>query len=107
MLRMQKKKTYPKQFAKDKDYRKVIDHCYFTGEYRGASHAVCNLRFNVPNKISIVFQKGWNCDYDFIIKELANEFDERFDCLVVFFFLEYENAKDNLIRYECNKDILQ
>ena len=85
MLRMQKKKTYPKQFAKDKDYRKVIDHCYFTGEYRGASHAVCNLRFNVPNKISIVFQKGWNCDYDFIIKELANEFDERCDCLVVFF----------------------
>ena len=47
----------------------------------------------MPNKISIVFQKGWNCDYDFIIKELGNKFDERFDCLVVFFFLNMKTPR--------------
>ena len=28
----------------NKKYHKVKDHCYYTGEYRGASHDICNLR---------------------------------------------------------------
>ena len=44
-----------KKFAKDKNYRKVIDHCHFTGKYRGAAHSICNLKFNMPNEIPVVF----------------------------------------------------
>ena len=35
----------------------------------------------MPNEIPIVFHNGSNYDYDFIIKELANEFEGQFECL--------------------------
>ena len=44
-----------KKFANDKNYRRVGDHCHFTGKYRSAAHSICNLRFNVANEISVVF----------------------------------------------------
>ena len=69
------------KFANDINYQKVRDHCHFTGKYRGAAHSVCNLRFNVANEMSVVFHNGLNYDYHFIIKELANEFEEQFKCL--------------------------
>ena len=53
----------------------------FTGKYRSATHSICNLKFNVPNEISVVFHNGSNYDYHFIIKELANEFEGQFECL--------------------------
>ena len=34
------------------------------------AHSICNLKFNVPNKISVVFHNGSNYDYQFIIKEV-------------------------------------
>ena len=34
---------------------KVRDHCHYTGEYRGAAHSICNLKYSVPGKIPIVF----------------------------------------------------
>ena len=33
------------------------------------------------NEILLVFHNGSNYDYHFIIKELANEFEGRFECL--------------------------
>ena len=36
-------------------------------------HNICNLRFNVPNEIFIIFHNGSNYDYHFMIKELAKE----------------------------------
>ena len=44
-----------KKFANDKNYRRVGDHCHFTGKCRSAAHSICNLRFNVTNEISVVF----------------------------------------------------
>ena len=49
------KKGYPKQFAKDKNYWKVRYHCHFTDKYRYASHSLCNIGYNVTNKIPAVF----------------------------------------------------
>ena len=75
-----RKKT-PRQFAKDKNYWKVRDHCHFTVKYRGAAHSIGNLRFNVPNKIPIVFHDGSNYNCHFIIKELANKSEGQSECL--------------------------
>ena len=59
---------------KDKKYCKIKDHCHYTGEYRGAAHSICNWKYKVPKRNPIVFKKGSNYDYHFIIKELAQEF---------------------------------
>ena len=44
-----------KKFARDKNYQKVRDHCHYTAKYRGIAHSICNLKFNVPNEIPLVF----------------------------------------------------
>ena len=66
-------------FAEDIKYQKVTVHRHYTGKYRGATHSLCNLKFNVPNEISVNFQRGSNYDYHFIIKELAKELEEQFE----------------------------
>ena len=55
---------------KDEKYCKVRDHCHYTGEYRGAAHSICNLKYSV----SSVFHNGSNSNYHFITKTLAEEF---------------------------------
>ena len=69
---------------KDKKYCKyciVKDHCYYTGEYRGPAHRICNSKYSVPKKSPVVFHNGSNYDYHFNIKELAEEFKKQFTCL--------------------------
>ena len=66
---------------KIKKYRKFRDHCNYTGEYKGAAHNICNLKYSVPKEIPITFQNKSNYDYHFIIKELAEEFEKQFTCL--------------------------
>ena len=66
---------------KDKKYRKVRDHFHYTGEYRGAAHSTCNLKYSVPKRIPIVFHNASKYDYHFIIKELAEEFKKQLTCL--------------------------
>ena len=72
-----------KKLSKTINYRKVRDHCHYAGKYRNAAHSICNLRFIVPNEIPVVFHNGSNYDYHFIIKELAYEFEQQFECLGV------------------------
>ena len=64
-------KKFENKYLKDKKYCKIRDHCHYTGEYRGAAHRTCNLKYSVPRKIPIVFHNGSNYEYHFIIKELA------------------------------------
>ena len=35
----------------------------------------------MPNEITVLFHNGSNYDYNFIIKELANEFERKFECI--------------------------
>ena len=65
----------------DKKYYKVKDYCCYTGKYKGAAHNNCNLKYKVQKEIPIVFHNGSTHDYQFIIKELAKEFDGNFECL--------------------------
>ena len=63
------------KYACAKTIFKVQDHCrHYTGEYIGATHSICNLKYSIPKDNPIGFHNGSNYDYHFIIKELAKEF---------------------------------
>ena len=46
----------------------------------GAAHSICNLKFHVPNETHVFFHNSSNYDYNFVIKELANKFEGKFEC---------------------------
>ena len=64
-----------------RQYKKVRDHCHFTGKFRGAAHSICNLRYKLPKKIQIEFHNSSTYDWYFIIKRLPEEFKGQFKCL--------------------------
>ena len=68
------KEEFENKYLKDKKYRKVRDSCHYAGKYRGAAHSICNWKYSAPKKYPIVFHNGSSYDYDFIMKELADEF---------------------------------
>ena len=55
-----RKKKLNKKFANGKNHLKRRDQCHYTGKY--TAHIICNLRFNVPNEISVVSYNGSNYD---------------------------------------------
>ena len=63
------------------NYIKVRDHCHYTGKYRGTAHKICNLMYDTPREIPVIFHNGSSYDYHFIIKGLAEEFEGDFECL--------------------------
>ena len=46
----------------DKNKKKVRDHCHYTVNFRGAAHSKCNLRYNTPKEIPIVFHNASTYD---------------------------------------------
>ena len=58
----------------DPKNRKVRDHCHYTGQYRGAAHNNCNLRYQIPNFIPIIAHNLSGYDCHLFIKELAKRF---------------------------------
>ena len=83
-------------------YKKVKDHCHFTGKFRGAAHCICNLRYKVPQEIHVKVHNGSNYDYHLINKELAEEFRGKgFECLgentekYISFSVPIKNERDN------------
>ena len=76
--------TCKKGFSTDDDNKKkhkVRDHCHYTEKCRTAAHNICNLRYKTLKEIPVVFHNGSTYDYDFIIKELAEEFEGQFEYL--------------------------
>ena len=71
------RKKVTHKVAKDENYRKVRDHYHFIDKYRCAAYSICNF---VSLEIPVVFKNRSNCDYHFIIKELANELKDQFEC---------------------------
>ena len=74
-------KYFLKKLAEDINHRKVRNLCHYTGKYRGPAFSICNLKFNAPNEIPVVFHNSSKYDHEFIIKELANEFEEQLECI--------------------------
>ena len=66
---------------KFKLYKKVRDHCHYTGKFRGAAHSICNLNYKVPQEIPVKIHNGSVYDCHFTIKELAEKFQGQFECL--------------------------
>ena len=58
-------------------YKKVRDHCHFTGKYRGCAHSICNLNFcHKFFKIPVFFHNMKNYDGHSIIQnaeKLSNQ----------------------------------
>ena len=75
------KEKFEDKHAKDKEYLKIRDHCHYTGKYRGATHSIHVWKYSLSKEIPIVFHNGYIYDYDFIIKDLAEEFEGEFTCL--------------------------
>ena len=60
----------------DPKNKKVRDHCHYTGEYRGAAHNNCNLKYEIPDYIPIVFHNLSGYDAPLFIKELGKKFNK-------------------------------
>ena len=72
------KKIKKEKYVKGKKCCKVRDHCNYTGEYRGAVHSICYLKYGIPNKILQLFVIDLTINYHFILKELAEEFQKNY-----------------------------
>ena len=69
---------YEKKFCYDKNkkseyelYHKVRDYCHYIGKFIASARSICNLRYNIPKQIPIIFHNGSKYDYHFVIKKLA------------------------------------
>ena len=63
------------------NYKKVRDHCHYTGKYRGAAHSLCNLRYQEQRDILVIIHNGSNYDFHLLIKDLAKEFKSDIYCI--------------------------
>ena len=66
---------------KSESYHKVRHHCNYTGDFRGAAHSICNLRYKIQQEIPVLLHNGSIYDYHFIIRELAKQFKGNMECI--------------------------
>ena len=75
-------------------YKKVRDHDHLTGEYRGAAHNKCNLKYGWRHvKIPVIFHNLKGYDSHFIIK--AFESDKKIKCI--------PNSTEKYISFDIDK----
>ncbi|UYV83819.1 hypothetical protein LAZ67_X000294 [Cordylochernes scorpioides] len=51
---------------------KVIDHCHWSGRYRGAAHKICNLNYHNNSKFRCLLHGAKNYNNHFLIKALRH-----------------------------------
>ena len=61
--------------------RKVRDHCHLTGKYRGAAHNKCNIKYQIPEFIPILFHNLSGYDSHLFIKKLAYTMPGELTCI--------------------------
>ena len=59
---------------------KVLDHCHFTGRYRGAAHRKCNLEFSTPKFFPVIFHNLSGYDSHLFIKKMGVS-EGKIDCI--------------------------
>ena len=64
-----------KEFNDRRD-RKVRDHFHYTSLFRGAVHNNCNLKYQIPDHIPVVFHNLSGYDAHLFIKELGRRFNK-------------------------------
>ena len=57
---------------KKKKHITIRDHNHYTGEYRGAAHVICNLRYSTQVDIPAYLHNGSKYDFNLIIKLMNN-----------------------------------
>ena len=62
-------------------FRKVKDHNYYNGIYRGAAHSTCKFKYTTKRDIHVVIHNGSNYDFHLRIKELAAESKKEIHCI--------------------------
>ena len=69
-----------KEFSTTHNHQKVLDHDHLTGEYRGAAHRICNLRYG-QNRVTIPVLVHNLAKYDAHLILKAFEKDKRISCI--------------------------
>ena len=70
-----KKKNKKFKDDDEKSYQKTRIHFYYTHKYRGVAYNISNLKQNCQ-KLPLILHNGSNFDYYFIIRELAEKFED-------------------------------
>ena len=65
---------------KNENYKKVRDHCHFTGKFRGAAHSSCNLKFKKPKFTPVFFHNLSGYDSHLFVKNLGKS-EGDIDCI--------------------------
>ena len=58
-------------FVDNLEEKIVRDHCHYTGKYRGAAHASCNLRLRQTKRIPVIFHNFTGYDNHLFVKSLG------------------------------------
>ncbi|XP_057310074.1 uncharacterized protein LOC130648072 [Hydractinia symbiolongicarpus] len=66
---------YLKPFDDNENNCKVRDHCHYTGQYRGAAHNSCNIKYKIPSRILVIFHNLSGYDTHLFIRELGEKYD--------------------------------
>ena len=51
---------------------KVIDHCHFTGSYRGPCHYLCNINYRIPKLLPVIFHNLRGYDSHVIFENIGS-----------------------------------